>query len=616
MTTSVDTFPLNFLTFKSNGRTYIRAYRNTWVPKQVDEAGNVVKKAGSAPAEQHHVGVLLPNGKVKVSKKFIEKFPIFAGQDWYYLDRQLVDEDTFFAKTPDPIEVATKGIEVESVEEEDVQEEDVEPRFSGPEVKNFLPYYALASLAQKTGIVDALTDTFGKEAAMCWRDLAIYQVLDSGSADCFEFWAEEQYLPNVSSKMDGRVISKLLRTCSEQAWDKFWRERYEQAQKATVATTGERAIRFCAFDSTSISTYSESELAAYGHAKQDADLPQINLATIVDQFTGDLVYAFAYEGSINDKSTYTYIYQRMESVGFPMQEIMLITDRGYYSTFNANEMLKNGMHYLSGMPIARGSSEEAWILQNGSNIQDMPQFWDNVNEVAHFTMTETWSVPNAPKKQTYIHFIYDHEIARTAKTSLNNLITSVLDTLNKGEQVDAQAMSAARPYLKQVNDPNSNPHMKPKKRWIFDQASIERHHKRAGFYVLKSDVVSDPVVAVTLYRMRAIIEQGFDQLKHQVNGNRLRVRESSHRGKLFMFLLATSLRMSIRFNADHHKMLAPNSRVAIPGNSLDKLFARLNRIKIRRHNQESKWLVDLLPRSVRDMLAVLFKAGCPPKELP
>ena len=62
MTTSVDTFPLNFLTFKSNGRTYIRAYRNTWVPKQVDEAGNVVKKAGSAPAEQHLLQSLILTG--------------------------------------------------------------------------------------------------------------------------------------------------------------------------------------------------------------------------------------------------------------------------------------------------------------------------------------------------------------------------------------------------------------------------------------------------------------------------------------------------------------------------------------------------------------------------
>ena len=134
--------------------------------------------------------------------------------------------------------------------------------------------------------------------------------------------------------------------------------------------------------------------------------------------------------------------------------------------------------------------------------------------------------------------------------------------------------------------------------------------------MLKSDVVSDPVVAVTLYRMRAIIEQAFDQLKHHVHGNRLHVCESSHRGKLLTFLLATSLRMSIRFNADHHKIMAPRSRVTIPNNSLDTLFANLNRIKIRRQNQESKWLVDMVPKSVRDMLAVFFKAGCPPKELP
>ena len=91
----------------------------------------------------------------------------------------------------------------------------------------------------------------------------------------------------------------------------------------------EKVVRFCAFDSTSISTYSAMDDAAFGHAKQDADLKQINLAIIFDQFSGDLVYAFTYDGSVNDKSTYAYAVDRMTQAGFPMQEIILITDRGY-----------------------------------------------------------------------------------------------------------------------------------------------------------------------------------------------------------------------------------------------------------------------------------------------
>ena len=98
MTTSKDLCQLNFLTFKNRGHTYVRAYRNVWVPKKLDDKGNVLKKAGSAPAEQHQVGARLPSGRVKVSKSFLKKFPVFEGVDWYFLDRQLVDEETYYAQ--------------------------------------------------------------------------------------------------------------------------------------------------------------------------------------------------------------------------------------------------------------------------------------------------------------------------------------------------------------------------------------------------------------------------------------------------------------------------------------------------------------------------------------
>ena len=117
MTTSKDISQLNFLTFKNRGHTYVRAYRNVWVPKKVNE------KEGT---------VVL-----------------------------------------------------------------------GPEVKNFLPYFALATLAQQNGLMDALTAIFGKDDTIRWRDYAIYQVLLGGSADCFEYWAMDQYLPKISAKMDG-----------------------------------------------------------------------------------------------------------------------------------------------------------------------------------------------------------------------------------------------------------------------------------------------------------------------------------------------------------------------------------------------------------------------------
>ena len=52
MMTSKDLTTLNFLEFSSQGRRYVRAYKNEWISKKV--TGKV--KGVSRAKEQHHVG--------------------------------------------------------------------------------------------------------------------------------------------------------------------------------------------------------------------------------------------------------------------------------------------------------------------------------------------------------------------------------------------------------------------------------------------------------------------------------------------------------------------------------------------------------------------------------
>ena len=40
-----------------------------------------------------------------------------------------------------------------------------------------------------------------------------------------------------------------------------------------------------------------------------------------------------------------------------------------------------------------------------------------------------------------------------------------------------------------------------------------------------------------IYRQRNIIEQGFQQLKNEVGGDRLRATETTYRGKIFLYSL-------------------------------------------------------------------------------
>lgn len=99
MATGQEILHLKLMSYKNKGKTYVRAYRNKWIAPIPEEAA-LGKKGRSVPAVQIQVGVIQSSGMVKMSSKFLSLHPEFAQQDWYYLNHDLVDENTFFDQLP------------------------------------------------------------------------------------------------------------------------------------------------------------------------------------------------------------------------------------------------------------------------------------------------------------------------------------------------------------------------------------------------------------------------------------------------------------------------------------------------------------------------------------
>ena len=161
MTTSKDLGNLSFLVFTNRGRRYVRAYRNVWIPQVLDKKGKVLKAGYSKPKEQHQVGALLDNNRVLVSEKFTNKFPQFLGCDWYFYNRQLVDEETYDKITASQIPSETPQERSDKAATESTQADSEDTDVPEPTSKSFLPYFALSNLARKCGITNSLTSVFG-----------------------------------------------------------------------------------------------------------------------------------------------------------------------------------------------------------------------------------------------------------------------------------------------------------------------------------------------------------------------------------------------------------------------------------------------------------------------
>lgn len=57
----------------------------------------------------------------------------------------------------------------------------------------------------------------------------------------------------------------------------------------------------------------------------------------------------------------------------------------------------------------------------------------------------------------------------------------------------------------------------------------------------------------------------------------------------------------------------PNWKMELPGNSINKLLMSMDRYTVRRNRSGEYWLVDLLPKRVRDWLTCLFRVDVPAK---
>lgn len=289
-----------FSTFRKGDSTYVYGYRNEWDPE----------KKQSRIAKRIYVGTLNEiTGRVKLGKKYLSNHPEYEGKTLYFENRTLVERS-----------------------EQEVAAEVGQRETSW--ASNNLSYaatWALWQFASKNRILQNLQAVFGKQLGTNLLALAIYQLLDGGAMNGYEDWLPDNWLP-VSAPLSSQRISELLAQVdhgdmvnyfrlrfdrSKANYQKWLEELTQNAKKKGSATAPSTLQKmYMALDSTAISTFSMTiEDAAYGHAKQNPELKQINLTLAVDFLNGDVCYAREDEGSITDKSVYRSVLAQMKSYG-------------------------------------------------------------------------------------------------------------------------------------------------------------------------------------------------------------------------------------------------------------------------------------------------------------
>lgn len=554
----------------AQGRTYVISYYNKWNPE----------KKQSRVAGKVHVGRLnADTGEVTCSQKYLEAHPELIGKNLFFENRKLVER-------------------TEAEKEQIKKEADKNLDFRCDSVSLGLTYLCW-EIARRHGIDGSLREIFGDGGEELLR-LGIYELCSRGMAmQNYEDWLSMNYLPG-AKPLSGRRISELLASVTQEKMDAYYKIRHDRlnaihAQKAADAKAKgvELPPMMMAVDSTSIGTYSGTiEDAAYGHAKQDSFLKQANLTLCVDYETGDACYAYESEGSINDMALFPELIMRMKNCGFDLSDVLVVTDRGYSSVMNIQKQLDCRLNFLTGVRISDDATKA--LIDKYKDSLNSPVFLDGkLGVYARTAPAETWSSTADGYKIDYsvhLHLYRDGVLGELQSRDFMANVQKVLEAKEKGTKIDSDVFRSYSKYV--VYDKNS-------KGWHLDADAVSKACKYNGYFAIRTNAVKNASDGLVVYRERAIVETCFRQFKVLNEGERLMATSTSYKGKIFVHLIAQTLRMMMMIAACKHKAEGKNR--ILPGDSLVKAMMQLQKLQATKPAGRGVWITKEIPKKTRDL---------------
>ena len=347
---------------------------------------------------------------------------------------------------------------------------------------------------------------------------------------------------------------------------------------------------YLAIDSTSISTYSEhTDIAAMGHNKDGDDLPQVNVALLVDQATGVPVYCRLLDGSVPDVSTLVNFFR--DACRLDLDDFHLVADRGYYSQKNVSLMLGAGANFVVGskvglnfvLSVLKMADDRMWRHDRHRMIRT-----EKGRLLQTFTQRLDWVFPtplgSSDTAPVYVHLYADNEEGMK-KTN------AFLDHLNELEDREKRYEADNRNRKKGGRE-NTDNRLTDEERRELDRfttrnekgerqdnwSAIHEKTRNMGVFCIITNDIADPAKAREMYGDRDSVELAFRDLKCELNGDRPKThRTETLLGKMFVQFIALSIRSVMRYRL---RCLSEEKRKLLRHNSLKRAIASLKALHV------------------------------------
>jgi transposase len=438
--------------------------------------------------------------------------------------------------------------------------------------------HALQEIAVQIGLLPILERCFPEK----WPQLlaaAFYMLCEGNVMMYLDDWFDETELP-FAAPMSDLQCSRMFASIT-----------YEQRMRFFTEWVNSRSEQeYIAYDVTSISTYSQGiDIAEWGYNRDKERIPQINLGMYYGVTTHLPLYYNIYSGSINDKSHLPFMLTNTEQLG--MKRIRFVLDCGFITGENLRYMQTNGYFYVTSLPTHRLDAVKLIDTYKYS----VRKAANRINEYEMYGVPIDFNLSGQTMK-AHLYFAPEKQ-ALDEKELYAHLerLRAELEKMGRTKRISKKYMDFFNIVQEKAKKFSFTP----------DNDKIDERLSRAGFFILLSndpDMSSSEVLKV--YRERDVIEKNFEQLKNQLDFQRLRTHlNNTTDGKVFVGFLALILRSYLMRKVKGDK--------DTKNLTIGKVLLELRKIKVVTLSDLSKILTTL----TKLQKTILYAIGISPEKL-
>ncbi len=396
--------------------------------------------------------------------------------------------------------------------------------------KSYGHIFFLRYLAKELGLFQILKSVFPDKFEQI-LSLAFYEITEASPLYLFEYWQQDSFLPEIKL-MDSHACSSL---CEDIGKQETLRLDFFKQWVANV-----KPIDAVYYDITSISSYSTNiNFVEWGYNRDKENLPQINMGVLCNQQNGVPLYYNIFPGSIVDVSTLHNNLHFLQAFG--LNNILMIMDRGFFSTSNVTEMNhpEKKIRFIQPLPLSLKKVKEL-ISQSKKTISNPENAFQYNEEILY----------SKPVQITIGKSLFDGHLFFNEKAELDQkqfFLSALLEIETEIKEQNFNTQKDAKKYIESSILIKYQAYY----RWNSKTKKIEKNIKAINQYfshlgcylmITNNDKVLEKVEMLNYYRNKDRVEKLFDLVKNEMDGNRLRAHNDfTNHGRLFIRFVALIL---------------------------------------------------------------------------